>query len=184
MKNTLMLSAVALALAGSAFAASLRSGFQTGERIVPFHPTFVTGELAGKDACFPCTYKAAPQAQVWVNGDDMGNVKALASTLNAAQNQHKDKGFRALVVFLVPEGEHKNWTTKLQDFAKKENMSNLSMALLDPKNKYVAENKIDMNAKNTVIFYRGWQVTSNWVNVKADESGKTAVQGAIRDVLK
>ena len=184
MKISTLATVAAVAIVGSAYAAALKSGLGSGEKVTPFHPKHVVGALADTEKCFPCTFQNRPQAQIWVNGDSMTNVVALAKALNGAQETYKANEFKALVVFLVPTAEQGKWTTKLKEAAKKEGLTNVSMALLDPADKAVAKYKINTSAevKNTVVFYRNWEVTSNWVNVKADAAGLKGVARALNQV--
>lgn len=181
LKPTLIASVAVAALAGSALAASVSSGFQVGERIVPFHPTFVTGELAGKDACFPCTYKAAPQAQLWVRGHDVEGLKPLFQTLHEAQKENA--GFKAMVVLVLPKGEHAKVGELVKGLAKQNEMTDLTFAMLDVQDKYVAANKFNAKAENTLILYRGWTVTNNWVNVKGDKTTVQALEAGIKTLV-
>ncbi len=174
----------ATVLAGAVYAGALKSGLASGERITPFHPQHATGALADSTKCFPCTFKDRPQAIVWVNNDSMENVLGLAKALDKAQTSYASTEFKSLVVFLAPTAEHGKWTAKLKDVAKKEGLNNVSMAVIDPSDKAISQYKIntDANVKNTVLFYKNWQVVSNWVNVKADEAGMNAVKGALKTV--
>ena len=184
MKLTTIATVAAVALVGSAFAASLKSGLNSGERVSPFHPRHVVGALADTTNCFPCTFQNRPQAQIWVNGDSMSNVLALAKQLDKAQMTYKGNEFKSLVVFIVPEAQQNKWAKTLKETAAKENLKNVSMALVTPDSSAVKQYKINLSGevKNTVVFYRNWEVVSNWVNVKADAAGAKAVNGALAQV--
>ena len=184
MKLTTIASLAAVALVGTAFAASLKSGLASGERVTPFHPKHVVGALADTTNCFPCTFQNRPQAQIWVNGDSMTNVLALAKQLDKAQTTYKANEFKSLIVFIVPEADQAKWTKTLKETAAKENLSNVSMAMVTPDHASIKSYKINLasDVKNTVVFYRNWEVVSNWVNVKADAAGTKAVAGALAQV--
>ena len=175
MKKTLI--TAVLAVTASAFAASLSSGLASGERVTPFHPKHVVGALADTTGCFPCTFQNRPQAQVWVNGDKFENVLALAKTLDKAQEQYKASEFKSLIVFIVPADQQTDMAKKLKEVAKTEGLKNVSMALIAPDHKSVAAYKINTKSdvKNTVLFYKNWEVVSNLVNVKADKAGAEAL---------
>lgn len=166
------------------FAAGMKSGLNSGERVTPFHPKHVTGALAGSEKCFPCTYQQRPQVQIWVNGDDMKNVLGLAKALNTAQNEHKSTEFKGLIVFVADKDKQAAMATHLKEAANKHGLSGLSMALVDPKHEAISAYKINLSpeVKNTVIVYKDWQVSGNMVNLKSDEAGLKALNGAIHTI--
>jgi hypothetical protein len=184
MNKVLSLTAVA-AVSVVAFAvSSVTSGLQPGERVTPFHPSHVVGPLAGTSNCFPCTFQNRPQVQVWVNGDDKANVVAFAKTLAKAMESHKDKEFKALVVFVAPESKHAELSKTIKDGAKMMGATNVGMALIDPSNEAVSNYKInlDKSVKNTVLVYKDWKVQKSFVNLKADKAGLGELSAAINSI--
>lgn len=163
---------------------SVNSGLQPGERVTPFHPSHIVGPLAGTSNCFPCTFQNRPQVQVWVNGDDKANVVAFAKTLSKAMETHKDKEFKALVVFVAPKSKHAELSKTIKDGAKMMGATNVGMALIDPSNEAVENYKInlDKSVKNTVLVYKDWKVQKSFVNLKGDKAGIDELNAAITSI--
>ncbi len=184
MKKAIFGITATVALAGTALAASLTSGLTKGQDVSPFHPKHVVGALANSEKCFPCTYKNRPQVQVWVNGDDVNNVLAIAKELNNAQNTFSGKEFKALVVFIAPESKQAALKKTLVDAAKKNNLEKVAMAMITPTDEAVKAYNINLKAKNTIIAYKDWKVTDTWVDVKASAAVSKALNASISKIAK
>jgi nitrate reductase NapAB chaperone NapD len=159
--------------------AVVNSGLNVGEKVSPFHPMHVSGALAGEKKCFPCTYKAAPQVQVWVNGDSMENVAGIAKMLD--KQMGKNDKFKAMVVLL--SNDEKKATETLKAAAKMPGLKNISMAWMKPTDEAVKAYKFNLEAKNTVFVYKNWEVTGKFVNLKSDEKGLSALGSAVKGIL-
>jgi len=173
------------ALSVSAFAlfGGGSSGLKPGENVTPFHPKHITGPLAGTDNCFPCTYQQRPQVQVWVNGDDLTNVTAIAKTLQKNISAHKGSEFKAMVVFVSNDAA--KLAPALKEAAKN-GAPDVAMSVISPKDEAVEAYKINLasDIKNTVIVYKNWKVDQTMVNFKANEKGIAALNGAIAKIAK
>lgn len=180
-KSVLIGTAAVAVVAASALAFAPKSGLNPGENISAFHPRHIAGPMAGTDKCFPCTYQARPQVQVWVNGDNAENVNAITKFLNQEVKENKDKEFKAMVV-LVDTGKgigaFDAWAKGLKD-------SKVAIAVLPASNEAVKAYKFNVSSdvKNTVYVYKNWKVEASMVNLKADEKGLKALDGAISKVI-
>jgi hypothetical protein len=185
MKNPVLLG-LAAALAVPALAAPLASGLRPGESVTPFHPRHVAGPLAGTTECFPCTFQARPQVQVWVNGDSQANVSSVARTLGKAMAAHKNKEFKALVVFLTTPQTAAKASAQLRAAAKLPEAKGVGMALLPTTDEAIANYKVNTSAgvKNTVLVYKDWKVTDSFVNLKADAAGMKRLETAVAAITK
>ena len=182
LKN-LLICAVAIA-AAPVFAAE--SGLKPGESITPFHPTHIAGPLADSTKCFPCTYQAYPQVQVWVHGDDMKNVVSIAESLSKAISGHASKKFKAMIVLLVDPAQAEATKAAALEAMQGRKVEGVAVAVLPHNDKAVAAYKINTSkdVRNTVFVYRDWKVAQTMVNLKADEKGLTALNQAIESVVK
>jgi len=185
MKKTLILSIAAAVMALPALAA-LTSGLKPGSQVTPFHPTHVSGPLAGSDKCFPCTYQNRPQIQVWVNGDDMANVTAIAKSLDRAMSRYTGQEFKAMIVVLSNPSNDAMLRTSAAKFAKDGQLSRIAVAVLPSTHEAVKAYQINTSAdiKNTVIAYEGWKVVANMVNLKGNEKGIASLDTAIAELVK
>lgn len=175
----------AAALATAAFAASLSSGPQPGERVTPFHPKHLAGPLAGTTNCFPCTFQNRPQVQVWVNGAPESALP-FAKSLSAAMKTKKDKEFKALVVFVTTPKTAAATEAFVTKAAKDPSVAGVGMAVIDSNNESVNDYKIntDTTVKNTVFAYKNWQVQKSFVNLNGDAAGLAQLNGAVTEVTK
>ena len=164
--------------------AGVNSGLGKGESVTPFHPDHVVGPLANTTNCFPCTFQARPQVQVWVNGDDAKNLSTIAKSLDATMDAKKSAEFKALVVVLV-DSAHKDSAKKMVlNLAKSNNLKNVDIAVLDKSNEAVGAYKInvDKSVKNTVFVYKNWKVEDKMVNFVADANGLNALKSSINKI--
>jgi hypothetical protein len=185
MMKQLSLGIATVAVAASAFAFyGAASGLKTGERVTPFHPSHVSGPLAGTDNCFPCTFQNRPQVQVWVNGDSAENVAKIATNLQKQIDANKGKEFKAMVVWLTDDVNAAK--PILKKVAAQTGAKDVAMAALSKKDDAVDAYKINLNSdvKNTVFAYKNWKVEAAMVNLKADDKGLTALNGAIGNLVR
>lgn len=177
---------LSLAVIGiAALASAAKSGLQPGEGIAPYYPEHVVGPLANKKACFPCTYKNAPQVQAFINGDSMDNMVKMAKKLEKAVDANKGAGFRAMMVVIADKSKWAEKRTKISAMAKANNIGDLQISLIEPNAEALKDYKINTakDIKNTVIFYENWKVAKTHVNVTMDEKGMKAVSASLNAIL-
>lgn len=173
------------AIAGPAFAMfGTKSGLEPGENVTPFHPRHISGPLANTTNCFPCTFQARPQVQVWVTNDDLKSVSTIASNLQKAMDANKAKEFKALVVLVAKnEAQADKLEAGIKEIVKETGAKSVGMAVIDEKDEALKAYKINPSAKNTVFAYREWKVKETLVDLKADDAGLKKLDGAIAKVL-
>ena len=175
MKIKSILATVALVAIAIPVFASIESGLKVGDRVTPFHPDHVSGPLAGSSNCFPCTFQNRPAVQVWVHGDDMKNIQAIAKELKENMDGHKGKEFKAMIVMIADNakqmGEMKSMIA--QHHGTKVDADGVAIAVIEKNNEALKAYKInlDSSVKNTVIIYKNWKVEKTFVNLKMDENG-------------
>ena len=181
MKKTLIAGLSALALVAMA---GVNSGLEKGESVTPFHPTHVAGPLAGTTNCFPCTFQARPQVQVWVNGDTDANLATIAKTLDKAIDTKKAQEFKAMIVILTDAKSKDATLAKATSFAKSNSLKNVDVAVLAKNDEAVSAYKVntDKTVKNTVFVYKNWKVENKMVNFVADAKGLSALGTAINKI--
>lgn len=174
----------AFAIAAVAVAAP-KSGLKAGEGIAPFHPTHITGPMAGSDKCFPCTFQNRPQIMVFVNGDSSDNVAKIAKQLEKAVDANKSKELKAMIVMIAPKSEWAGMKPKIEAKAKANKLNDIAIAMLEPTHEAIKDYKINTgkDVKNTVFFYRNWKVARTEVNLKADSKGMSAMTAGVSSIL-
>jgi len=185
MKKVVFGSLVALALVVPAVAGlKVASGLNPGENVTPFHPTHVSGPLAGKKACFPCTFQNRPQVQVWVNGDDAKNVTAIATELQKQIDANKKSEFKAMVVWVT--NDEAGATETIKNLVAKTGAKDVALSILPKGDEAVTAYKVNLSndVKNTVFAYKNWKVEAKMVNLKSDAKGLAALDGAIDKLVK
>ena len=183
MKKVLLGSLVG-ATAVAAFAFGANSGIGVGENVSPFHPKHISGPLANSTNCFPCTFQNRPQVQVWVNGDDLKNVQAIAKTLNGAMEKNSE--FKALVVFVTSKENSEKVAGAVKEASQMPGLGKIGMALIDKNDDSISNYKINLggDVKNTVFVYKNWKVAQKFVNLKGDDKGLGELNGAIASIVK
>ena len=167
--------------------AGVESGLKPGERVTPFHPDHVAGPLAGTKNCFPCTFQQRPAVQVWVHGDDAKNVQAIIEDLQANMKSHRDKEFKALVVYVADTAAQKDELKKqLTECCASIGKEDIAIAVIDKDNEAIKNYKINLDAsvKNTVFVYKDWKVQQTMVNLKMDDKGCTDLCTAVGAATK
>ena len=178
----LALPLIVAAAAVAAYAAA-PAGLKTGEKVSAFHIQHVSGPLAKKVACFPCTFQNRPQVQVWVNGDSAENVGAIAKVLDNQMTAHKDEEFKALIVLIHNDSNKAKVEALAQAIPAKYGAKQIGVALTSQDHKSVSDYKIDLSKKNTVYAYKNWTVTGTWNDVDAKKNGK-ALNAAVAELVK
>ncbi|HEY7154387.1 MAG TPA: YceI family protein [Gemmataceae bacterium] len=153
--------AFSVALLVAAPPAELRSGLQRGEEVAAWNPIHVAGPDKGTRACPVCTYLERPVVIVFTRDGD--NAAALAEQLEklVAANEGKDlKGF-VIVLDATPD--------RLAKMAAEKRIAKIGLCYLDPrtKDKDLELYKIHPQARNTILVYRDYKVTANFVNLDA-----------------
>ncbi len=184
MKNRISFTLAGGALIAAAFAFGGTSGLNKGEKVTPFHPAHFAGPLKNSDKCFPCTFQARPQVQVWVTNDTPGNAVAIAKDLSAAMKKYDSKEFKALVVFVADKKNADSVKKSVLEATK--GIDNVGMAVITKDNEAIANYKISLSSevKNTVFAYKDWTVMNKMVNLKADKAGLDSLNAAITQLVK
>ncbi len=174
--------------ASLAFSPKTVSGVEKGETLSAFQPHHVTGADKNSDTCPVCSYPKNPAVQVWVNGDDEQNVRAVVRNLERETVANKAKKFKAFVVFINPRHESAAvMNAKLAKLGAEEKIKNVALAYLSgPADPAIADYKINTDAtvRNTVFVYRARKVAAKFVNFTADASDLKTLDAAIAQVAK
>ena len=184
MKTRISFTLAGTALVAAAFAYGANSGLNKGEKVTPFHPNHFAGPLKNSTNCFPCTFQARPQVQVWVNGDNAGNVVAIAKSLSASMKKYDSKEFKALVVFVADKKDVESVRSTV--LAATKGIDNVGMAVIAKNDESISNYKINLSSevKNTVFAYKDWTVQNKMVNLKADKAGLMDLDNAIAKLVK
>jgi hypothetical protein len=171
-------------VAFSAVASAPTSGLNVGQRISAYYPTHVVGSLRGTQVCFPCTYKSAPQIQVFTNNEKPENVNAIARHLDGLMRANP--GFYAMVVVVKPQTDHAKKTETLRGLFSDLRPANVTVSLLDPKDEAIKAYGINLDraVTNTVIGYEGWMVQGTAVNLQATPEGLKALDAMVAKMMK
>lgn len=175
------------AVLGAIAIAATNSGLNKGEMVSAFHPyTHVMGPLANSSGCFPCTFKARPQVQAWVNGESAENLKTFAKTLDGAMTKYAGKEFKAMIVVITKPGDEKAKSAEVLATLKPLNLKNVDVSVLSTTHEAISSYKINTAStiKNTIFAYKDWQVQNKWVNVTPDAKGLAALSGGIDSLVK
>lgn len=184
MKKLLSVALTASALTVAAFAAD--SGLKVGELMLSFHPKHVSGPDKDTDACPPCTYGNLPMVQVWVNGDDMGNVLEISKNLEKAMEAKKRAQLKAFVIVLTDKANIRQTAVALEAAASKAGFKDLAVTYLPKTDRAVKDYKVNTapDVKNTVFLFKDRTVLTKFVNLKADEAGLASLNTAINTIAK
>ena len=174
--------------ASLAFTPKLNSGVEKGEMLTAFQPHHVTGADRNSDTCPVCMYPQNPAVQVWVNGDDENNARALIRNLEQETVAHKAKKFKAFVVFINPQRQSAAaMKAKLAKIGAEEKVKNVALVYLPgPTDAAVADYKINTaeTVKNTIFVYRARKVAAKFVNFTANTANLKTLDAAISEVAK
>jgi protocatechuate 3,4-dioxygenase, beta subunit len=182
-KKHILTGILAVSVVATAMAATLSSGLGVGDAVYPFAPTHVTGPDKGTETCPVCKYGGLPAVQVWVNGDSLKNVTAIAKTINAKAASSK---FKAFVVFLINPKDSEQTAKTLADVAEKNKLQNVALTWLDKNSESVTTYKVntDSQVKNTVLVYKNRKVTTKFVNFQADKQGLKQLDAAVAQITQ
>jgi hypothetical protein len=181
MIRNLLAAAVVVALAGGVVVAGeLKSGPQAGQKVPgPFHPFNVTGEDAGKEACLYCKHGDNPVAVVFARNPDCPMTRKLIKALDAETAKNTKAEMGSFAVFLA--GNKDKVEPTLKDFAKKENLKQITLAIegKEGPNKY----DIAKDADVTVVLYFDRMVKANYAFGAGKMTDKD-VESIVKDVAK
>jgi protocatechuate 3,4-dioxygenase beta subunit len=167
---------IAVLLATTLLAAAppeLKSGLQPGEEVAAWNPIHVGGPDKGTRACPVCTYLEKPAVVVFTRDGD--NAAALAQRLEKLVTVHERHGLKGFIV--VIDGTPQKLAKMTADLR----LQRIGVCYPDPqtRDKDLGElYKVHPAAQNTIIVYKDYKVTTNFVNLDAghfDAVGK-AVQ--------
>src|SRR5580700_2566717 len=166
-------------MAVAAFA-GVESGLKPGAAPGAFQVVDVTGPHKGQQLCYRCSYGVAPVIAGFVNGDATKAAK-LVVDLQKIVDAHKAQGLKSFVVFMSGP-ESKDAIQKLAA----DNKTSIPLVFLPKgtKEEDIAAYKINPDAKNTVLLWKGMEVKGNFVNVDASGAAPTDVQKAVDSMLK
>jgi protocatechuate 3,4-dioxygenase beta subunit len=155
------------------------SGLQVGEAVPSWEPVHVAGPDRGTRACPICTYGARPMVLVVTrDGPDAARLAAKVEELLARVAGSELKGF-VMVVGSEP--------ARLRRLARDQGIRRASLCYPQPGHEDVdlrRKLKISQAAQNTVLVYRRFRVTANFVNVRPEgfDEVERAVRRALSDV--
>ncbi len=176
----LFVAAVAATLAVStAFAAGLKSGPQSGEKVPgPFHPLNVTGEDAGKKACLFCKNGDNPVAVVFARNADDPALGKLLKALDEATVKNEKAEMGSYAVFLTDDDKLEG---KLKAMNSTAGLKKLVLSIDNPTGppKY----SVSKDADVTVLLYTNRTVKANHSFEKGKLDDK-AIQQVVADVTK
>lgn len=179
MIRNMLAAAVVVVLGGVAFAAEIKSGPQTGDKLPgPFHPLNVTGEDAGKKACLYCKHGESPVAAVFVRSTDDPNVTKLIKAIDKATEQNSKCEMGSYVVYLTADESVEG---KLKEMAKKEGLKQVVLSIESPEGP--AKYNIAKTADVTVLLYTERTVKANYAFEKGKLDDK-AIEAIVKDVSK
>jgi protocatechuate 3,4-dioxygenase beta subunit len=164
-----------VALLVAAPPAELKSGLQRGEEVAAWNPIHVAGPDKGTRACPVCTYLEKPAIVVFTRDGD--NAAALAVQLEKLVAVNEGKNLKGFVIVLDGTPD------KLAKLAAEKRLTKIGVCYPDPqtKDKDLELYKIHPQALNTIILYRDYKVTANFVNLDARHFH--ALEAAVKQVL-
>ncbi|MEP6756655.1 MAG: hypothetical protein ABJA67_14210 [Chthonomonadales bacterium] len=172
-----MLIAATSMIAVAAYAA-IESGLKPGTSPGAFQVVDVTGPNKGRELCYRCQYGASPVVAAFINGDATKASK-LIGEIQKIVDAHKAQNLRSFVVFMGGPAE-KDAILKIAA----ENKTTIPLTFLPKGTKEgdIAAYKINPEAKNTVLLWKGMYVKNNFVNV--DPAKSADVAKAVDTMLK
>jgi protocatechuate 3,4-dioxygenase beta subunit len=152
--------------------ARLSSGLQVGEAVPSWEPIHIAGPDKGTRACPVCTYGARPMILVVTkDGPNTARLAAGVERLVASAEAGELKGF------VVVTG---STAARLRALARAQAITRSALCYPDPEHEQVdlrQKLKINPRVENTVLVYRKFRVTANFVNVDARDLA--AVKAAV-----
>jgi protocatechuate 3,4-dioxygenase beta subunit len=150
---------------------AMKSGLQVGDDIVPWNPIHVAGPDRGTNACPVCTYEARPAVIVFAkDGPELPLLAARLEQLVAGEKKRDLKGF---LVALGGTPDH------LKQMADELTIRQIGVCYPDPefRDSQLKAYKINPAAVDTVMVYKNYKVTNNFVDLNAEDFGP--VQDAV-----
>jgi hypothetical protein len=157
MVRNLLLAVVVATISGFGFAAEIKSGPQSGEKVPgPFTPLNINGENAGKKACLYCKHGDSPVVAVFARTADCPCAEKLIAKLEELTVANEKAGMGSYVVFLSDDDKLEG---KLKTMAEKAKLKNVTLSIDSPKGpeKY----NIAKDADITVLVYNERKVVAN-----------------------
>jgi len=179
MSRKLLATAVVVALGGVVFAADLKSGPQSGDRVPgPFHPLNINGEYAGKKNCLYCQAGDDPTVAIFARTADDAVLQKLISTLDAITEKNAKADMYSFVVFCSDE---QKLEPKLKDIAEKAKLKKVVLAIesAEGPEKY----GISKDADVTVVIYKDRTVVANHSFAKGKLTEKDT-EKVVADIAK
>jgi protocatechuate 3,4-dioxygenase, beta subunit len=135
------------------------SGLQKGDDIESWNPIHVAGPNKGTNACPVCTYMTLPAVVIFTK--DGPNLPALAVRLQDLVNRKKDTQLKGFVVVLDSTPD------RLRQMAGDAGITQIGICYPDPveRDHDLQIYKINPQADNTVMVYKNYKVTANFVNL-------------------
>jgi protocatechuate 3,4-dioxygenase beta subunit len=148
---------------GAAHQSRIVSGLQAGDDIVPWNPIHVAGPDKGTNACPVCTYEARPAVVIFTR--DGADLPALGRRLQNLVLQQKKRDLKGFLVVLNSSSEH------ITQMALDSELTRIDVCYPDPKtaSQDLAAYKINPAALDTIMVYRNYKVTANFVNLSPDK---------------
>jgi protocatechuate 3,4-dioxygenase beta subunit len=168
---------IACVLALLLSAAPVKSGLQVGEAVPSWQPVHVAGPDRGKRACPTCTYGARPMIQVFTK--DGANAALLATQIERLVKAHEREQLKGFVAVID------STPARMRRLARQLGMQKAALCYPAPGHEQTdlrRKLKIDPTADNTVIVYRDFVVTANFVDV--DGHDFAAVEQAVEKIVK
>jgi hypothetical protein len=150
---------------------AVQSGLQKGDDIIPWNPIHVAGPNAGTNACPVCTYEYRPAVVIFTHDDK--NLVPLIERLQALVDQQHKMDLKGFVIVMNSTPE------RLQQLGIA--LSVRQIGLCYP-NTYDGDRdlkayRINPDAQNTILVYKNYKVTNNFVNLAPAEFNQ--VQAAV-----
>ncbi|WP_442483679.1 YceI family protein [Aeoliella sp. SH292] len=151
-----------------------KSGLAVGEEVEPWTPVHVAGPDKGTRTCPVCTYLGCPAVVVFAKkGDNTERLLAEVEKL-CVENGDKLKGFVAVLDASPAE---------LELIAAQNGVTLASLCYPDDKTgaKDLAAYHVNPEVANTVMVYKDYKVTANFIDLKATDVAK--LESAVERVL-
>jgi polyisoprenoid-binding protein YceI len=151
-----------------------KSGLAVGEEVEPWTPVHVAGPDKGTRTCPVCTYLACPAVVVFAKKGE--NTERLLTEIEQLCLEHGDqlKGF-VTVLDASP--------AELELIATQNGVTLASLCYPDAKTgkKDLAAYHVNPDVANTVMVYKDYKVTANFIDLKASDVAK--LESAVERVL-
>jgi len=180
MRKFASIPAVALLLAGAAFAADLKSGLQVGDYPGAFNVTDVTGPSAGQKLCYRCQYGSRPVVSIFTRSVDPNVVKLVKELDAVVVKNSEDKKMAAFVTVLTNDPDALE--PQLKKVADEQGIKKTPLTVFE-NNVGPAKYNIDEKAEVTVIMWVDSDVKVNYA-LTAGELNAETVSKIVADTGK